>query len=100
MADKLCTICLFLISSVKPNNEINGEYKTEDKNHKSFASNGYKQGCRETNLHGFPEETQRGRQMWTTEDTLQTIKALLSFLFAQWDSREVTFISKKDLQPS
>lgn len=31
MADKLCTICLFLISSVKPNNEINGEYKTEDK---------------------------------------------------------------------
>lgn len=63
MADKLCTICLFLISSVKPNNEINGEYKTEDKNHKSFASNGYKQGCRETNLHGFPEETQRGRQM-------------------------------------
>lgn len=31
MADKLCTICLFLISSVKPNNEINGEYKAEDK---------------------------------------------------------------------
>lgn len=31
MADELCTICLFLISNIKPNNEINGEYKTEEK---------------------------------------------------------------------
>lgn len=70
MADKLCTICLFFIISSRPNNEIIDECKSEDKNHKNFANNGYKQGCRENQPPLLSRKKQKERQMSTAENLL------------------------------
>lgn len=58
MADKLCTICLFLISSIKSNNMIHDELKTEE-----FQIVVINKDMEKTNLHCIPpgETKEKGK---------------------------------------